>query len=375
VAALTEDALATLRRMVEIPSVTGREADLVAYLADRMARLGYATRVDEVGNVVGEIGDPSGPTIMLVGHVDTVDGVVLVRETDSRLYGRGTVDAKGPLATMVHAGVRAAGAAPVRIVVVGAVDEEGTSRGARHLLRRSPPDALVIGEPSGVNGVVIGYKGMLSLDYDVRRPPHHTSAPEEQAVEVAVDVWQAIRDRLGGGPADGPAFDRVVPSLVGLRGGVDRARARVSCRLPPDFPAEEFLGWLSANARGGRVTVRECVPAVRTRRNDPVVRGLSAAVRRHAGTPAVKVKLGTSDMNVLAPHWRVPVAAYGPGDAHLDHSADEHIDLDHYLLAIEVLAAALPQIAGDLPRGRSGPEAADQGRVPWHSTGRAHSRC
>jgi [amino group carrier protein]-lysine/ornithine hydrolase len=46
-------------------------------------------------------------------------------------------------------------------------------------------------------------------------------------------------------------------------------------------------------------------------------------------------------MNVLAPHWCCPVVAYGPGDSALDHTPHEHISLQEYLRAIDVLTRVL----------------------------------
>ena len=46
-------------------------------------------------------------------------------------------------------------------------------------------------------------------------------------------------------------------------------------------------------------------------------------------------------MNVVAPLWNCPIVAYGPGDSSLDHTPDEHINLDAYVRAIEVLQDVL----------------------------------
>jgi [amino group carrier protein]-lysine/ornithine hydrolase len=344
--ATAEEALRTLRVMVDIPSPSGDEQGIARYLADRMTAVGYRTRIDAAGNVVGELG--SGPyTIMMVGHIDTVPGLLPVRESGGLLFGRGAVDAKGPMAAMVHAGARAAAALPgTRLVVVGAVDEERVSRGAQHLcgsLER--PYVLLIGEPSGVASVVVGYKGNLSFDYQLRRPPAHTSSPAERAVEVVSDVWSSVRGTLLADRPELPAFRRAIPALTALAGDPTSARARIACRTPEGFDAESFLDQVRGLADGGEITVLERLPAVRTSRADPLVRTVAAAVRQVTGEVTVKVKLGTSDMNVLVPHWQVPAVAYGPGDSALDHTDDEHIRLDEYLLAIDVLAEALPAIA------------------------------
>ena len=49
-------------------------------------------------------------------------------------------------------------------------------------------------------------------------------------------------------------------------------------------------------------------------------------------------------MNIVGPHWNCPILAYGPGDSSLDHTPDEHIDLDEYLRAIDVLTAVLERL-------------------------------
>ncbi|MFI6875982.1 M20/M25/M40 family metallo-hydrolase [Streptomyces sp. NPDC050400] len=354
------EATRTLRGLVEIPSPSGAEAAAGAFLAARMTALGYDVRTDAVGNVIGEIGDPTGPVIMMVGHLDTVPGDLPVRESGGLLFGRGTVDAKGPLATFVHAGARAAAAAGARIVVVGAVEEEAASRGAHHLAATvDPPDALLIGEPSGAGAVVVGYRGVLRFRYAVQRPPAHTSSPAERAAELASDLWQAVRTLLPPAPADASHFEHAAPALVALEGGLTHARAEISCRVPRGFDAARFLDEVRGHAAGGEITVVEQVPAVRTGRGTPLVRAFAGAVRRRTGAVSVKVKLGTSDMNILAPHWDVPALAYGPGDSRLDHTDEEHIPLAEYLLAVDVLTEALPDIAKSLARPLVGAAAPD----------------
>ncbi|MEU8605765.1 M20/M25/M40 family metallo-hydrolase [Streptomyces parvulus] len=345
------DATRTLRGLVDIPSPSGEEAAAGAFLAARMETLGYDVRTDAVGNVIGETGDPDGPVIMMVGHLDTVPGTLPVHESGGLLFGRGTVDAKGPLATMVHAAARAAETAGARLIVVGAVDEEARSRGAHHLAATlDPPDALLIGEPSGAGAVVVGYRGVLRFHYEVRRPPAHTSSPAERAVELAGGLWQAVRTLLPAAPEGAPLFEHASPALIALNGGLTHARAEISCRVPRAFDAARFLDQVRRHGADGEITVAEQVPAVRTGRGTPLVRAFAGAVRRRTGAVSVKVKLGTSDMNILAPHWSVPALAYGPGDSRLDHTDEEHISLAEYLLAIDVLAEALPDIARSLAR-------------------------
>ena len=46
-------------------------------------------------------------------------------------------------------------------------------------------------------------------------------------------------------------------------------------------------------------------------------------------------------MTIVGPVWLCPIVAYGPGDASLDHTPEERIELDDYARAIRVLAGVL----------------------------------
>ena len=150
---------------------------------------------------------PPSRTIVLLGHIDTVPGNIPVRIEPSAdgdlLYGRGSVDAKGPLATFVAGAARfgaaRARAAGLRVVVVGAVEEEAaTSKGARFIASRfngttEPiPTACIIGEPSHWNRVTLGYKGRLLLDLTADQPMAHTAGPDASVASVVVDLWNWV---------------------------------------------------------------------------------------------------------------------------------------------------------------------------------------
>jgi len=333
-----------LRRMLEIPSPSRGEARLAAFLVDAMSGLGLTAYVDEAGNAVGELDRGDGPTLMLLGHMDTVGGQLAVRREDGRLYGRGAVDAKGPLAAMICA---AAGAQDYagRIVVVGAVEEETPqSRGANALLRtRQPPDALVVGEPSGWSTVVLGYKGKIDLRYQAECEPVHPSSPAPKAAELAAQAWTRLLELLGP-DAGHHAFDHPGATLVSISGDPARAEAQFDVRIPPGFDVDGFVDRLRGRIGAGRLDVVHTVRACRADRRNDVVRALTAAIREQHGQPRMKVKTATSDMNTLAESWDVPMATYGPGDSRLDHSDREHIVIADYHRGIAVLTRALAEL-------------------------------
>jgi LysW-gamma-L-lysine carboxypeptidase len=350
-----EEAVALLRAMVEIGSPSGAEGELAAFLRGAMTRLGLAARIDPAGNVVGAAGRGDGPHVMLLSHLDTVPGELPVRVAGGRLYGRGASDAKGPLAAMICAAAGAT-AFPGRVSVIGVVEEEVPSaRGAVAVRDSYPePDACVIGEPGGGSAVVLGYKGKLDLRYTVRCPPAHPTSPGPKATELLADGWATVREIVG--PADHLVFARPGLTLESMSGDTAQATAKIGIRVPPGFDTDGLLAQLRARLAPGTITVLGArMPVVADRRN-PVVRVLSAGIRRQTGGPArLLLKTATSDMNTLAEAWDVPMAAYGPGESRLDHADDEHIVLADYLQGIAVLADAVAGLAdlGARPRSAS----------------------
>ena len=86
------------------------------------------------------------------------------------------------------------------------------------------------------------------------------------------------------------------------------------------------------------------IPAYRAEKNTPVVRAFLRAIRASGGEPGFRVKTGTADLNIVAPAWNCPALVYGPGDAALDHTPEEHISVQEYIKAVNVLALAMAEV-------------------------------
>ena len=288
-----------LSSMLTIPSLSGQEGPLALHLEQTMTAMGFTARRDEAGNVIGDIGTGEGPTVMLLSHLDTVAPALPARRDGDRLYGRGAVDAKGPLAAMICAAAARPGF-PGRIRVIGAVEEERLSRGGHHIARTlPPPDALVIGEPGGWDRVVLGYKGKIDLEYWAARPATHSTNPMPKAGEAAVAFWQGLQEALGP-ERDHAAFGKPAATLRSITGNLTSGHADIDCRIPPGFDVPAFVARLRELAADGELKVTRSIPAARTTRTDPVVRALSAAIRTNGGSPRPTLKTGTSDMNTVA---------------------------------------------------------------------------
>ncbi len=181
-----------LQRLIQTPSMPGEEGALARLVVDEMQKLGYdEVRVDEAGNVIGKItGKQRQPALMFATHLDHVD---VGKEEDwpyppfsgtlaqGRIWGRGAVDIKGPLAAQVYGVaqiVRDNQPPETDVYVVATVQEEIGGVGARHLLTHLRPPLVIVGEPSR-NELRHGHRGRMEYVVHIRGKSVHASVPEK----------------------------------------------------------------------------------------------------------------------------------------------------------------------------------------------------
>jgi LysW-gamma-L-lysine carboxypeptidase len=341
----------TLIGLVSHYSPSGQERSAVEWLIARMRSIGYdGAFSDPAGNAVGVMGSGSKQVILL-GHIDTVPGEIPVRRQGitphETLYGRGAVDAKGPLACFVDAVAQVGAVNGWQFIVIGAVEEERDSEGARHVATKYRPDYAIIGEPNRWDRVALGYKGSARADITVRGKQAHSASGEETTCESAVEIWTKIKCYAESFNLKRPkVFEQLLPTLQGMDSGSDDfeqwARLRVGARLPVDVTPEAW--YQNLEEISGRGTVERtgfAIPAWQCEKNTGLVRAFLSGIRSQGGEPRFVYKTGTADLNIVAPAWKCPALVYGPGDANLDHTPDEHISLEEYGKSTLVLREAL----------------------------------
>ncbi len=361
-----------LSEMLRIYSPSRAEHELALFLKDAMSKdLGFRNVVvDEVNNVVGEVGSGS-PKLLLCGHLDTVPGYQPTRISKGFIYGRGACDAKSPLAAMILAASKLAYRQDVGKITVAAVsDEEGNSLGLKTLLKRGvDAEYAIFGEPSGLDGITVGYKGRLALKLVCETPSVHASAPwmSENAVERLLEVWQAIKALFAEKSVDGDRYRSITSCLTKIRGGSShnvtpgRCSITVDIRVPPNYTTAQVLNDVKGIV--GRferdlsfpkfeMQILDQTEPFEADRNSPILRALVRAILKVRGRrPLLINKTGTGDMNTLGTALKIPAVTYGPGNPHLSHTRKEGVEIKEFLQSIDVFQAAILELA-NLTRGQ-----------------------
>lgn len=339
----------TLIGLVDHYSPTGHVDHAADWFVQRMKNLGFTHSFrDGFGNPTGVMGSGE-KQIVLLGHIDTVPGEIPIEIRGKTLVGRGSVDAKGPLAAFSDAVAEVGEWNDWQLVVIGAVDEEGESNAARYLLDQYHPEYVIIGEPSDWRRITIGYKGSAHTKVSVSQPLSHSAGQETTSCEKTVQVWNKIKDWVSDyNHQYQRAFEQIMPSLMAMQSGndgfIEWANLEISTRLPINISPqawEQQIRLLTQDQQVGLHFSIHPIPAYLANKNTSLVRAFLSAIRSQEGQPGFVVKTGTSDMNIVAPVWQCPTLAYGPGDSSLDHTPDEHLDLEEYDKAVDVLKKAI----------------------------------
>jgi acetylornithine deacetylase len=238
---------------------------LVEFVRDYLDRLGIASELifDDSGakaNLLATIGPPERAGIVLSGHTDVVpvdgqewssDPFTCV-ERDGHLYGRGTADMKGFVATAL-ALVPEFLAMPLRSPVHLALsfDEEvgckGVPRLLDHMAARLPvlPWGCVVGEPTGMR-IANGHKGKAATCAPSPGAPAIRRSPGVNAIEVAARIIDQPSAQARFCRAARRLFSRPCTVSTGLPSG-----SAHTCRTPPFGPSSALPSEIGLLSRAG----------------------------------------------------------------------------------------------------------------------------
>lgn len=345
-----EKAAEILLKLTRVYTPSGEESRIHGTLRRIVEELGYEeSSIDAVGNFFASYGD--GAPILLASHLDTVPGELRPGFDGEAVYGRGAVDAKGPLTAMLLGAAEAKEhVRGLKVYVAGLVREETDGRGARYVVESGlRAEHVLIGEPTGL-GIAIAYRGSLTLEAYAEARGGHSSAPYigESALDKMLGFIGAVRGRFSG-----MSYDEPTSAITILRAGEwsgslpTKAYAVVNIRFPQPYRSDEFLKEVEELARRHSITLKliDKTDPVEVSLNAPIVRGLTRAMLRLGRKPRIVRKTGTSDMNTLAAVTR-SIAAFGPGDSKLAHTDRERLPVGELLEAAEIISELLKELAG-----------------------------
>jgi acetylornithine deacetylase len=326
------EVLRLLHDLVAIPSVSGDEGAVCAFLAGWLRDRGLAVRVDD-RNLEARVG--TGPALLWSSHVDVVppgagwSGDPFVpRYTGDRMIGRGCNDAKGCIAAMACALVALHRDPPAHGQVVFAAtceEERGRDGLERFLPSLGPLDAALVGEPTGLQPAV-AQNGLLILELTARGKAGHAARPKLaiNAVDLAARDVVALHG-LVWSPED-PFVGPMTLQVTQIEGGTAHNVVPGECRMvvdvrtvpqiPPDLVVERV-----------RATVRSEV-RVRSDRLAPVKTPEGAAIL--AAILAVlpdAVPFGSPTLSDWAHLKGIPAVKIGPGRSEVSHTVDEWVEL------------------------------------------------
>ncbi len=347
------DLLALTAELVDIPSVSFEEADLVAYLETELRAVSGLT-VDRIGdNLVARTELGRDHRLVLAGHTDTVPGDCSGSRMDGdTLWGLGTADMKGGLAVMLEL-ARTVSEPVVDVTWVFYAREEVaiTHNGLRELFTEAPEllagDVAILGEPTG-GGIEAGCQGTMRFEVTLVGVRAHTARPwmgrnavhRLGALLTAIETYQHREPVLEG------CRYREALQTVHVEGGVagnvvpDRAMIRINHRYAPDrtgIEAEAHVREVLAPYLddGDEVVLVDHSPAAWPGMSHPLIQRLAAS-----GELEVRAKLGWTDVAFFSEHG-VPAVNFGPGEPTLAHTAGERVERESVESCYAVLHSLL----------------------------------
>src|SRR2546423_3172560 len=312
------DVVSLAAELLAIQSTTGSEAAVVDFVSRWLVARGWNVTLREVSrgraNIWGSRSSNDGG-VTFSTHLDTVPPFVPPRLEGTRLFGRGSSDAKGIAASMLVAADKLVGAGEKRVNVLFVVGEEKGSDGARAANNLNPRSRFLInGEPTE-SKLASGAKGSLRATIRTRGREADSAYPHlgQSAIEPMLELLPTLRNLPL--PSD-PLLGQTTVNIGTIRGGTEanvipaHAEAEIMFRLVSDVePIKKMvLDWAKGRAD---VEFGSHIPA-----------------QRFATVPGFETGpvAYTSDIPLLS-NWGKPLL-FGPGSIHVAHTPDEFIHSD-----------------------------------------------
>jgi succinyl-diaminopimelate desuccinylase len=383
------------QQLVRIPSLPGQENEVVSAIIHEMNNLGYdEVWTDQAGNIIGRIRGDDGPVVLLNGHADHVDpgphagwpyppfsGEIV----EGELWGRASVDMKGPVACMVYAASllkRIGLTPPGDILMTVAVMEEIGGLGTQYLVSQLKAQAAICGEPSR-NILRRGHRGSMQLTARFKGRSAHSSVPHLAAnphygaaafLAQLPTLTMSLDPTLGASTVAPTLYhtDQISPNVIPGEVYLTLDWRNVPGESSPEIVAkvQHLLDHCLAAARlhdlqatvevathelitytGMAETFPSILPSFLLPEDHFLLQAartaLSDALGRDGGIDIWR--FATDGGHLMAAG--IPTIGFGPGDERLAHTNQERIDLAQMSEAVVAYAALIPALAKAVKHG------------------------
>jgi putative selenium metabolism hydrolase len=372
-------------RLIAARSPSGDEGAASALVAREMEMLGFDVHTDQFGNVTGAIDAGPGPTVLIDSHTDTVGVTEPEDWTHSpwgetaagRIYGRGAMDMKGPLAASIYGIAAVRDRLPRGRIIVSASVAEEMVEGPMlaEVARRVVPQYVIVCEATSLQ-LARGQRGRAEVRVATHGRPTHSSRPDlgVNAAQAMVDVIVRLRDIpapehpvLGKGilvltdilsqPYPGlsvvpdgcvATFDRrTLPGeteediLEPIRAAIGAALAGSEAKGDANIAEDDFETYT-----GSRVQSPNFAPAWFYADDSTIVRLASAGLTRTGIQPALTHYAFCTNGSGTAGKLGIPTVGFGPGEEALAHRVDEYIEIDELVTAARGYAGMAMSLLG-----------------------------
>jgi succinyl-diaminopimelate desuccinylase len=373
-----------LRAALRTESVAPNEARMGALIAQRLGASRGELRVLEAepgrpNVLLSARGDAPGRVLLLNDHMDTVPAgprdewsvdPFAAELRNGWVWGRGAADSKGGLCSMIMATeifLAAGGPARGELLMTAVCDEEVGSRlGTRWLLKQGliRGDFGIVCEPTG-NRIERAAKGVLHVEIMSKGRMAHGGKPwagvnaiaNMRAVIEAIDIYATElarrRHELVGAPSVtiGTIQGGTVPNMV-----ASECRMVIDRRILPGEHSstaiaeiETIVASLAKASPLLHLSTRVLLdwPSVEVSGESLVVTALSRALEEVLGTsPEIGGKDGGTDAAWIYQATGIPMIHFSPGEGRFVLAADERVEIEVYIAAIEALVLTFEEILG-----------------------------
>ena len=320
----------------------------------------------------------TSPSLLLTGHLDTVpaydfEQAFEPREDEEYVYGRGTCDMKGPLASMMCAMAElklSETKLKGDLIFCGVADEEEAGIGTRSLIETGPEATYaVIGEPTDMK-IALGHKGLEWIDVIFKGKKVHGGDQDNgiNAIMMAGrflhklenEYLPKLKERTH------PILGRATLNIGTITGGDQPSTVADYCKIRLDrrcltsetieqvyAELQELVDQLHAEDPKFTAEVRDVFEGTTlphipfcTEEISPLVRAAEAAVAGTGVEPVLTNFPAWSDAGFIAAGTKSQCIVMGPGELSVAHSIHERISKKELQRAAEIYMAMAKGLCG-----------------------------